>query len=264
MLIAQISDFHIVEPGQLAYGRVDTRAMLASAVEVINRLDPVPDLVIASGDLVQSGAPAEYAELRRLLTSLRMPLLPVAGNHDARDVLLSTFADGLPPIECRSFVQYVHDQGELRIIVLDSITPGSDDASFCVERAEWLRRTLAADRRPALLVIHHQPFMTGIPWMDPPTLNWTAPLGDAIAGSGGKVVGIISGHIHRAIHTCAFGVPVSSCPSTAHQVAADFLAAEPLLSMEAPGFQLHRWDGAKLTTYTISLERTGETFEPRP
>jgi len=98
--------------------------------------------------------------------------------------------------------------------------------------------------------------------MDPPTLDWTAPLGEVIAGAGGKVIGTISGHIHRAIHTSAFGVPASSCPSTAHQVAPDFLATEPLLNLEAPGFQLHRWDGAKLTTYTVSLQRMGETFNP--
>ena len=51
MLLAQISDLHVMPKGQLAYGRVDTAPMLRDAIEHLNRLDPQPDAVLITGDL---------------------------------------------------------------------------------------------------------------------------------------------------------------------------------------------------------------------
>ena len=263
MLIAQISDPHIVGREALAYGRIDTGAMLLRAVETLNRLRPQADLVIVSGDLVQSGHPAEYAELRSILTHLKAPFALAAGNHDDRNHLRAAFEGELPAPTPGPFVQYVRILGQMQVVVLDTVTPGSGDASFCEERARWLDRILGASTRPSLLVTHHPPFATGIGWMDPATLNWTGHLADAILGHPGQVIGIVSGHIHRAIHTRAFGVPASSCPSTAHQVALDFLEENALFSEEAPGFQLHRWEGGQLTTYTASFDRFLAHFDPR-
>jgi Icc protein len=55
VLIAQISDTHIKPEGSLAYGRVDTSAFLARAVDHILHLDPRPDVVLGTGDLVDGG-----------------------------------------------------------------------------------------------------------------------------------------------------------------------------------------------------------------
>ncbi len=262
MLIAQISDFHVVGPGRLAYGQVDPNAMLARAIAALNRLDPQPDLVVGSGDLVQSGRPEEYAELRRILAPLKAPFAPAAGNHDARAALAAAFQWLAGPDGPAPFIHYVRALDGIRVVVLDTVTEGADDASFCAARAGWFARALRASAAPVLVVTHHPPFRTGIPWMDPPTLDWTARLGETIDSDPGKVIGLVSGHIHRAIHARAFGLPASSCPSTAHQLALDFSATEASLSHEAPGFQLHRWDGIGLTTYTASLERFGDTFAP--
>ena len=79
MIVAQLSDPHIVTVGELLYGRVDTAQFLARAVAEINRLDPLPDVVVVTGDLVDHGAPAEYEHLRALLAPLRMPLFVIPG-----------------------------------------------------------------------------------------------------------------------------------------------------------------------------------------
>ncbi len=63
MLIAQISAPHIKGDGVLAYGHIDTSAFLARAVDHILHLDPRPDVVLGTGDLVDGGTPAEYARL---------------------------------------------------------------------------------------------------------------------------------------------------------------------------------------------------------
>ena len=95
MLIAQITDCHIVEPGGLMADRVDPAAGLRRAIAVINDLDPRPDLVLATGDLVNDGTPAQYDHLVPLLDQIAAPLLVIPGNHDDRTELRRRF-DGLP------------------------------------------------------------------------------------------------------------------------------------------------------------------------
>jgi Icc protein len=261
MLVAQISDFHVAGPAQLVYGRIDTNAMLRRAVAALNSLDPQPDLVIGSGDLVQSGADAEYDVLIEILRALKAPFAPVMGNHDRRAGLRRAFPAFEASLGPAHFIQYSLEFDSLRVIVLDTVTQGSDAPSFCEARAQWLDEALAASRTPALVVTHHPPFATGVPWMDPPSQDWAAPLERSLQTHGGAI-GLISGHIHRAIHTRFAGLTASSCPSTAHLVALDFNSRQPKLSQEAPGFQLHRFDGGDLRTYTASLERFGADFSP--
>src|ERR687891_182941 len=106
MLIAQITDTHIKPEGLLAYRRFDTAAFLARAVDHILHLDPRPDVVLATGDLVDAGTAAEYARLRHLLAPLAMPVYLIPGNHDERDALRAAFADrAWMPRE--GFIQYV-------------------------------------------------------------------------------------------------------------------------------------------------------------
>lgn len=69
MLIAHISDTHVRPRGQLYQGVVDSNAMLAAAVDTINTLDPAPDLILFSGDLVDEGRPEEYAMARVAATA---------------------------------------------------------------------------------------------------------------------------------------------------------------------------------------------------
>ncbi|MEO7468393.1 MAG: hypothetical protein ABIV36_15375, partial [Sphingobium limneticum] len=135
--------------------------------------------------------------------------------------------------------------------------------SFCAERSRWLDKILCASTRHSLIVTHHPVFPTYIDWMDPKSMRWTEFLGSVIDDHRNKIIGLTSGHIHRAIHTRAFGVQASSCPSTAHQVALDFESAGPSFSQEAPGFQIHRIEGGHLTSYTASFDRFLTAFDPR-
>ena len=57
MLVAQISDFHVHPVGQMVYAGIDTNAMTRRAIATIAALDPVPDCVLVTGDLADSGGP---------------------------------------------------------------------------------------------------------------------------------------------------------------------------------------------------------------
>src|SRR5438128_643103 len=93
MIIAQITDLHIVARDRLCYRQIPTNAQLAEAVEHLSSLVPRPDVVIASGDLVDHGREEEYEVLREILGKLTAPVFIIPGNHDRREPLLKVFAD---------------------------------------------------------------------------------------------------------------------------------------------------------------------------
>jgi len=57
MIVIQLSDPHILAPGELLYWPVDTAEFLARSVAEINRLHPLPDVAVITGDLVDHGEP---------------------------------------------------------------------------------------------------------------------------------------------------------------------------------------------------------------
>ena len=79
MLAIHLSDPHILAPGELLYRRFDTAEFLARAVAEINRLDPLPDVAVVTGDLVDHGEPPDYEHLRALLAPLAMPVFVIPG-----------------------------------------------------------------------------------------------------------------------------------------------------------------------------------------
>src|SRR5271156_5729238 len=84
MIIAQITDLHVVARDRLCYRRVPTNAHLADAIAHINNLDPKPDAVLASGDLTDHGRPEEYDLLREILSESITPVFVIPRYSTAR------------------------------------------------------------------------------------------------------------------------------------------------------------------------------------
>ncbi len=250
-VVAQISDMHIRPEGQRAFRDVDTARYLTRAVEHLAGLDPRPAAVLATGDLVESGTVEEYRHLRRLLAPLPMPVYLVPGNHDRRDGLRAVFADHgyLPP---RGFVQYVIEDGPLRLVGLDTSVPGQARGRLCPERLKWVDERLSeAPDRPTLVFMHHPPFPTGIAAMDALGLDEAEAFG-AVVARHPQVEAVVCGHLHRPIHLRWRGTVVTTAPGPAHQVALDLRPAGGLaLVLEPPAVLLHVWrPGVGLVTHT--------------
>ncbi len=254
MQIAQISDMHVRVPGKLLMGRVDTAGFLAAAVAAVNRLEPPVDLVLMTGDLVEGGKPEEYAHLARLIAPLKAPVFLIPGNHDAREAL----RDGFPAhryLPREGFLQYVLEDWPVRIVALDTLIPGEGGGELCTERLAWLERALAAaPTRPTIVMLHHPPFITGIPHMDRYGLA-NADGFAAVIARHPNVERIVAGHLHRSIQARVGGTVATTCPSSAHQIALDLVPGTPLRYVfEPPGFQLHIWsEGAGLVTHTVPI-----------
>ena len=244
MIIAQITDLHVVAKDRLCYRRVPTNAQLAQAVTHINALDPRPDAVIASGDLTDHGREAEYEMLREILAKLIPPVFVIPGNHDQREVLRQAFAsESYMPAADAPFINYAIEQFPIRLIGLDTTVSGHHHGMMCEDRLRWLDRTLGARPDAATLIfMHHPPFRTGIQWMDASGLHGGRKMQEIVARHR-QIVRVACGHIHRPIHLVWGGTIASVAPSTCHQVALDLSAGDGFgFTMEPRAIQLHVWD----------------------
>ncbi|HEX6440686.1 MAG TPA: phosphodiesterase [Stellaceae bacterium] len=264
MLIAQISDSHIVAPGKLfrcpvqgaaadaerVYAEFDTGPYLARAAAALNALVPRPDIVVFTGDLVDHGEADEYERLRDLLAPLAMPVFVIPGNHDTREPLREAFrGDGYLPAE--GYLQYTVEDFPLRLVALDTVIEGKHHGTLCAERLDWLDQALAArPDQPTVVIMHHPPFATGITYMDHYGLENAAGLARVIARHP-QVERILCGHLHRAIDSRFAGTVAGTAPSTAHQIRINFVPDARLsFNFEPPGYRLHRWQDGALASHT--------------
>jgi 3',5'-cyclic-AMP phosphodiesterase len=245
MLIAQITDTHISTPDSVNDRHFRTPEHLERAVAHLNRLDPRPDVVLATGDLVERGEPQEYARLRSILDRLTMPVYVVPGNHDSREQLARAFADrGYLP--ARGFLQYTVEEWPVRLIGLDTHVPREPGGRLCAERLGWLDARLAeAPDRPTLVFMHHPPFVTGMQAMDAMGLEGGSALAEVV-GRHPQVERVVCGHVHRAMTRRFAGTVASTSPATAHQLALVLTPARHLaVVMEPPACALHLWLGSE-------------------
>jgi 3',5'-cyclic AMP phosphodiesterase CpdA len=256
MIIAQITDLHIGTEGSLAYGRYDTALSMSRCVDHLVRQRPAPDVVLATGDLVDAGSDEEYRRLQELLAPLRMPVYLIPGNHDDRDALRKAFAGHAYLGRIGEPACYCVAGHPVRLIALDTTVAGETGGALDRRQIDWLEEQLAAaPRQPALIFMHHPPFKTGIARMDEIGLDATS------AARFGKILSrhanvelVTCGHVHRGIQVRWHGTTASVCPSTAFQYALNLdgpgLQPSP---KEPPAYQLHCWDGNGIVTHTVAV-----------
>jgi 3',5'-cyclic AMP phosphodiesterase CpdA len=257
LLIAQISDLHIKQRGELAYRRVDTAAGLTRAIATLNRFTPRPDLVVISGDLVDTPLAAEYDHLNELLAPLEIPFAAVPGNHDSRELMRAALP-GLGYAQPSGALHSMRKAGDVDIVLLDSTVPGAPHGEFDGASLQWLDTVLGASTtRPALLFLHHPPFITGIAHMDAQNLRNAGALA-TLLGKHPRARLIAAGHVHRATLTTFAGIAATICPATNHAVALDLDARlPPSFNIEPPAFHLHACfpgdDFGSIVTHSVPI-----------
>jgi len=265
ILIAQISDLHIKREGELAYRRVDTAKALKTCIETLNALRPRPELVVITGDLADTAAADEYEHLKSLLAPLELPFISVPGNHDSREFLRAAFADQNYAAPSGGLNQ-LRQLGALDLILLDSSVPRQPHGELDDATLRWLDKTLAAsERRPALLFLHHPPFVTGVAHMDRMNLRDADQLA-TIVRRHERIRLIACGHVHRATFTSFAEVPTTICPAPNHAVDLDLAEARaPSFRVEPPAFHLHAWfEGGPFGTVVTHTVPVGQFDGPHP
>ena len=214
MLIAQISDTHILAP-TADHPSVELRAAwLKQCVAEIN--EQQPDAVIFTGDTVQTGQAEEYECLRELLAPLTAPLYVVPGNRDDNRVLRTVLGGSTNLPRDSDILQYVVDEHPVRLIAIDSTDVGERKGVFCSERQAWLDATLSAKpQQPTLLFIHHPPFDIGDHYIGGYRREEEAYALADIVRRHPQVQGLLCGHVHQRVDESWAGTRAIVMPSVA-------------------------------------------------
>lgn len=258
MLIAQITDTHIVEKNNHWLGEPSTRTRerLIKVVAYLNELKAKPDVVLLTGDASDTGTAEAYRHLTEILQPLKMPLYLIPGNHDCRKEMRKAFSTrSYMPSE--GFIHYAINEYPVRLIGLDTHVEGEDFGHICEKRFIWLSERLKEENeKPTLLFMHHPPVKTGHKVFD--SINCLMPPHfDQLIKRQENIIGIITGHYH---HLCITTYGAKLC-FIAPSVAANHYFANPqedafvtALELEDPAVALHRWEsGNGLTSHVVYL-----------
>jgi Icc protein len=268
MLIAQITDLHCREAGKEPMLGCDNNKNIALAIARVNDLLPRPDIVLATGDLTTSGRPEEYKSLAAIIEPLEVPLYIIPGNHDEYRPLLNAFSGKYGLIDDGKdydFIRTVIEDGQLRLISLDTTVPAHHHGAIPEERTLWLDEVLCeAPDKPTLIFMHHPPFETGIWWMDQLGILDGLDRLATVLGRHRQVIRIIAGHLHRTIHSTFAGVPVTVAPTTCYSVDLNVHdEGTPMVTNEPSGMMLHYWQSGTLVSHTLFLN-AHDTYDVAP
>ena len=245
MIIAHLSDTHVGGAG-------DPSARVRAVLAHLAAMQPQPDVVLVTGDIVDNGRASEYDEAARVLGEWRgaAPMLLCPGNHDGRPGYAAL--RGLP--EDRPLNE-AHRVGGVLFCMLDSLVSRPDgrrvDEGY-LEPATlvWLDAQLS-DRPPgerAVVCLHHPPRTVGIRLMDPIRLTNGDALADVLQRHPG-IVAVLVGHAHTACVTSYAGLPLLIPGGVATTVTLDQEDLPVITDTLPPVFAVHLLDGDDLVTH---------------
>jgi Icc protein len=238
MIIAQISDTHLALDTADAERRMRDFAL---TIADINALDPPPQAIVHTGDIVHNGRREEYAEAASILAAARAPVYVLAGNKDERVNLRAAFAAGGYLMPGSAFVDYAIEDFPVRLIALDTLSPGNGKGEFRSEQVkDLIDRIDVETTKPIAVFTHHPPFEVTV---GPDRLHFETPesmsrLRHALQRSG-RVVAVFSGHVHRAAAGHVGGIAASVVPC----IATTLRKGEyPPHMRTRPIYHVHRFD----------------------
>ena len=241
MIIAQISDTHI------ALDTLDSGRRIGDferTIADINALDPAPDVIFHTGDVVHNGRPDEYAEAVRILSQAKAPVYVIPGNKDDRTNLRAAFAPRGYLKPGSDFIEYAVKDYPVRLIAVDTLNTNSNRGDFCPARAKRLTDLIDAETtKPIAVFAHHPPFQVPV---GPDPLNFETPemlerLRQALQHSE-RVIGVFSGHVHRPAEGRVGRIPAIVVPC----IATPLRKGEyPPRIKDRPVYYLHRFDPAE-------------------
>jgi 3',5'-cyclic AMP phosphodiesterase CpdA len=238
MIIAQISDTHIALDTPDAEQRIRD---FERTISDVNMLDPAPDVIVHTGDVVHNGRPDEYAEAVRILARARAPVYVIPGNKDDRTNMRAAFSQRGYLRPGSDFIEYAVEDYPVRLIAVDTLHTRSNKGDFCPERARRLIDLIDAERRkPIAVLAHHPPFEVTV---GPDPFNFETPemmerLREALQHSS-RVIAVFSGHVHRgtAGHVGSISAVVVPCIATTLRK-----GKYPARMKTCPVYYLHRYD----------------------
>ncbi len=209
--ILHITDPHLHADRDARMRGVNTDDTLAATLKHALANPRRPDVILATGDLVQDETRAGYERFRELTGGLGLPVYCLPGNHDVPLIMREVLSQA--PFQFCGDAQH----GNWSLVMLNTYASNDDGGLLAPSELEFLERTLASNRGGHCLVaLHHQPVPMGSRWLDSvPLRNATEFL--AVCDRHAHVRGIVWGHVHQASDRERQGVRLMSTPSTCSQ-----------------------------------------------
>jgi Icc protein len=229
VLLVQLTDSHLfANPGGKLLG-MDTAESLERVIDLVLAEQPCIDLVLATGDLSQDGSLASYERFRQLSERIDAPARWCPGNHD--ELAAMQMAAG-----SSALMQPVVDIGNWRVVLLDTLIPGSVFGMLREDQLELLDQALRdAPQRHHLICLHHHPVTIGSRWMDGIGLRNRDEFFRVIDRHPG-VRAVLWGHIHQEFNSWRDNVRLLATPSTGVQFTPGSESFD--VDKQAPGY---RW-----------------------
>ena len=248
--LLQLTDPHLYgDDGGNLLG-ITTRASFEAALRTaLDRSQSIQALVL-TGDLVHDESAAGYRYLRDTLKRTGLPHYCIAGNHDQQSLMSEYLgAAYLGPFGVRRLDFW-------NLIFLDSSIPGQQGGHLSGEQLDLLGDSLADDRAPTMVFLHHHPIPVGSAWMDTIGIDNGADLLD-VCDAHPHVKGIVFGHVHQEFSARRGGYQILGTPSTCIQ----FMPGQPSFALDfaQPGYRELQLDPDG--SFTTAVQRLDEYAE---
>ena len=214
--LIQLSDLHLVPPGQLTSKVLDTNSILEETInEILRKKDYFGKIecVVVTGDVSDDGSIESYLSAHEKLIKLNVPVLVIPGNHDLRNPMREVFNEHVEFSTHSSQFDWVFKYEETVIVGLDSLVEGENFGFLEKTSLEFLSNQLSIHNgSDIVLLIHHPPIKTGIYFMDKIGLTNSSDLAECLKVTN-HPVRILCGHVHGVYHGLLGIHPVVSAPS---------------------------------------------------
>jgi Icc protein len=209
--LLQLTDPHLFgDPTASLYG-VNTALSFRLALESALAAGPVPDAILATGDIGDDMSEAAYTGFRRALEGRAARVFCLPGNHDD-PALMARLLEGDGFQYCGSA-----RLGAWGLVLLDTHVPGRPDGRLAEAEIARLDTELHALRDvPVLVCLHHVPVPVGSRWLDGVGLR----NGDAfleVIDRHPQVRCVLAGHVHQEFDALHGSVRMLATPSTCAQ-----------------------------------------------
>jgi 3',5'-cyclic AMP phosphodiesterase CpdA len=240
---AQISDSHIGFSGGANPNVADT---FSEAINQVNSLGYAPDFVIHTGDLTHLATPAQFDQVKQMLTGLRTPhVFTVPGEHDTGDdagqKYRQVFGAGT-----RGDGWYSFDIAGVHVIALVNTVHLPKLGQLGTEQLEWIEKDVAGvSSDTPIIVFSHIPMFAMYP-------DWGWGTEDAAQALSYlkrfSSVTCLNGHVHQLFTKTEGNVTFYTATTTAYPLPhpGDGPAPKPVT---LPAGQLHDALGIREVSY---------------
>ena len=210
--IIQLTDTHLYADSQSKFGDIVTEDSLRQVLDLAQSSSQwPPDLILATGDLVQEPVTQSYERFFSIINRLNVPVVCLPGNHDDPELMQQLLNQEY--VSTNKCIETKH----WCILLLDSFKANTHSGELRQQELDFLQQRLEKyHHKHILIALHHHPISIHSAWMDSMMLLNPEPL-LALIDHHPKVRAVIWGHIHQEFQERRNGVDFIGSPSTCAQ-----------------------------------------------